>query len=354
MPHIPFRWWLAVAMTSLFLVSLARAEMRWAKCGGDEGEICFEFPNYLSYEVQQGLSVHGIALFPASIAHMLPGSISGERSLTWLRFAVSALSVFGVWWLIGAWWERLRNGFPAPRPARLILWPVVGIVGPALCFGVFIGIRGGWEGPTNTTAGFVMPVLLIGMALVELGVLQRVWRAFLFGTLIAAMVAGLAMWAEREFNFFAESAAAKCADRSFCPDPPFSGPPYLSDALMLSAASVFAGMGITSMGPEEYRTPIRATVIWLYWLLLHALATGRWPASSEIYRGIRPVLRVLVWGLFVMILTGWLFIEPNHGPTGVFGLIVGLGMTALALRNPTPSPSSTAQPDPASAENQTQ
>lgn len=202
--------------------------------------------------------------------------------------------------------------------------------------------------------GFVMPVLLIGMALVELGVLQRGWRSFFFGALADALLAGLAVWAGREFNLFAESEAANCAGGGFCFDPVCSGPLYLLEALMLSAPAVFAGMGVSLIGPEEYRVPIRATVIWLYWFLLRALAAGRWPASSELYRGIRPVLRVPVLAFFAMMLLGWLFIVPNHGPIGVFGLVVCLGMAAMALRNLTPSPSSTAPPDPASAESQTQ
>lgn len=336
MPRVPFRWWLALAMTAMFLVSLARAEMRWAACNAEDAEICFAFPIYLPYEVHQGLSLHGIALFPAAVAHSLPGSISGERSLPWLRIAATAISVFVTWWLIGVWWERLRSGFSMPTWARWILWPVVGLVGPAICFGVALGIRGGWHGATNTTAGFVMPILLIATALVDLGVLQRIWRSLIFGALVSTMLSGLAMWTEREINFNAEAEAARCAGGAFCLDSGFDGPLYLLDATMLSVPATLASMGITPLAPEAFRYQIRVFMGWLYWFLLHALATGRWPASNALYRAIRPILRVPVWGIFVLTMIGWLFWAPNHGPNGSFGAAVGFGLAALALRKPTP------------------
>ena len=57
------KWQLLPAVVlALFLLALLRVDLRWRDCTSDEGRVCFNYPNYLPYEVRQAIDLHWLGV----------------------------------------------------------------------------------------------------------------------------------------------------------------------------------------------------------------------------------------------------------------------------------------------------
>ena len=148
----------------MFVVGWIRAELAWRSCNPDGP--CFDYPVYLPYEVHQSITLQGFALLPAEIVGALPESLGGNGRI--ISGLVTFLSVAGFWLLVGVWWDRLSIGgsFLTGR-ARTVVRTAIAILFPLIVLSLSVGIRGGYEGPTMTDAGFLVPLLLAVMGLIH-------------------------------------------------------------------------------------------------------------------------------------------------------------------------------------------
>lgn len=184
---------------AVFVAGLWQAERAWSRCAeGDDGKVCFDYPQYLPYETRQAVDLHWMPLVPLAGLGVLPDCISSGSSKNgnWqaVRMIVTVLVCAGVWWMLGRWAERLRSG----QRLRVARW-AVSVGGAVLVSGsLFLvqnAMRAGWHGPMMTNSGFVMPVFVGVLVLVELGVAPRMLRPWARRVVVAGLLACGYWWA---------------------------------------------------------------------------------------------------------------------------------------------------------------
>jgi len=336
-------------MVPMFLVSFIRAQTSWQRCN-ENGGPCFPYPIYLEYEVEQCIDLHWLALLPAAAFKQLPDSLTpiGDRGIgpVWWRYAVTFFSVGAFWWLIGLWWERLVLGHrlsPNNRIARIGIFISTGILGPLTGLAVYLGIQGGYEGPTMTDAGFLPPLTLVMMACLELGVIPT----YLSKPGVRVAIATLLVFVYREADvtlrselqeYEAWSTSNTCRTEPGAVCLPFTPSPLIQDAMALQAPVVLITELPSALFQSRFpfESPIAVGFRYLltgaYWFILVSLLSGKWPTGKQTYVTLRGWLRAVCGLAFALSFLTWLFARLPHGPTGIFGVVIGTGIALYALR----------------------
>ena len=342
---------LPVLMLPLFMLALLRTELRWRECSSDEGRVCFNYPLYLPYEVRQQLDVHWIATLPAGILQLTPASMSPyydrTRPVQWPRILTTILSCGGIWYLIGLWFQQLRDANPLSERGTIARLSVLALAAfiPFTCFAVYLGMRGGYEGPTMTDAGFVMPLLLAIMALVDLKLLPAVLQRKTLRTGLALILALLYEWTDNSYQnqlkLYRERETAKSEARSSDPDAlffsfPFMPQPETVEGLALhTPALLVAELPGLLFGSSRADLPLRvfrAATIWTYWFAIFSLLVPGLAGGNCTFRKIRPWLRGICAPFCLLAFLGWLIGISAHGPSPTFGFMLGTLIPIYALR----------------------
>jgi hypothetical protein len=341
------RYFLPTLMIPIFLLAFVRAELRWRDCSQDEGRVCFNYPTYLRYETRQALDVHWPSLLPTALLHQLPYSISPafdkERQTPVLRYIVTVSSVVCFWYAVGLWWERLLAGSRLRPQSRVLRWSLLVlliILTPLVVLSVCLGIRGGWEGPTMTDAGFLAPALLVSMGLVECLAAGSFRQVTIARVVLASLLLCLYCWADSGFR--REHKAYQQRNKREAADPgavgftlPFFPSPEIQDALALQLPALLVGAlpsAIGSLSSDSMpATAFRCLVVWFYWFTLTALPVGRWPVNTRAYFAARRPLTIACTAVFLLAFLAWIVAESAHGPTPTLGIAVGTGAIVVAL-----------------------
>lgn len=346
------RYFLPALMVPLFLIAFAKTDIRWRECTNDLGRVCFPYPTYLQYEVRQGLDIHWPALLPAILLDQLPDSIDPnapkQGRAQWPRLLITISGLVGCWYCIGVWWQRLVSGHRISvgrKAARYGILCATGILATIAGLVIYLGVRGGFEGPTMTDAGCLLPVLLVVMALVECGAVDRYFTPQrlrlaipLFLTLLYAW-SNTALQAERS-DYDSRNASVSCKELpgQICFNWPFMSSPLIQDGLALHwpplllaslptliSSSHFPSQSLTMMGFHFF-------LVWTYWLTIISLAQRRWPATTGPYQAIRPWLVGCCAVILGFSLLAWLLGASQHGPTPALAVTLGMAGVICSLQ----------------------
>jgi hypothetical protein len=339
-------------MLPLFMLALLRTELRWRECASDESRVCFNYPLYLPYEIRQQIDVHWIATLPAGILQLYPASISPERDrarhLQWPRILITILSCGMIWYLIGLWAQQLRNAKPLSergRFARFSVLTLVVLLVPFSCFAVYLGMRGGYEGPTMTDAGLVMPAILAITALVDLKLLPAALRRRTLRTGVALMLLLLYAWADGSYQAqskrYQDRETASSEKTSTEPGVvsfsfPFVPQPETVEGLALHTPALLIaelpGFFVKNSRANPVVRVFRAVIVWAYWFSIFYLLGPRQSGASRTFRKVRPWLRGICAAVCVLASLAWLAGNSAHGPNPSFGFMFGTLIPIYALR----------------------
>jgi hypothetical protein len=233
------------------------------------------------------------------------------------------------------WSERLRRGRRLPdenKRGRRGLAVCAAVVGPFSLFAVYLGMRGGYEGPTMTNAGVVMPFVLTVMALIELRILPDSLRKRFVRIGCGAVFIILYAWADSAYI----DHLAPPIDREW-PKASRPLPPEIVEGMAVHGLGALAaelpGLLLTASGRAglPWRS-FRYGCVWLYWIGILSLLASTFPTDNRAYRSARPWVRGAFIAISLLALFSWLFVPPTYEPTPSFGVFVGALIPVYAMR----------------------
>lgn len=357
MPNLAkWQYLLPMVMLPLFLLALLRAETEWKECEEDLRRVCFYYPLSTPYELRQRIDMHWIAILPAGMVKLHPASLSSRShrlpAFHWPRIAVTSLSCGAVWYLIGLWAQRFKDGKRLSiqgRAFRFALLVFVLFVVPLLCFSAYLEMRGGYEGPQFANAGFLMPLALAVLGLADLNVFPSGLRQRSIRLGLALMLALLYAWTDNSYQSqlheFKKLQATKSDSHGFSILLPFQPRSETLDGFGLQApVLLFAelpGMlfGLSRANPV-FRV-FRVIIVCAYWFAVFSLLVPGRLVASRVLIGARPWLRGILFAFCLIFIIGWLNARSDGSPC--FGFIVGTGIPLFALRPRNGSDVSTAR-----------
>jgi hypothetical protein len=245
-------------------------------------------------------------------------------------------------------YQQLQDARPLSKRgpvARFSMLALVVLFVPFTCFVVYLEMRGGYEGPTMTNAGLVMPMILALAALVDLNLFPAALRLRTLRVGLALILALLYAWTDTSYQnqlkSYQERETAKSEKRSSDPDAVFFTIPFMPEPetvegfALHTPALLFAELPSLLLGSSRAKLPwrvLRAGVIWAYWFsILSLLAPGRL-RGYRVFRKVRPWMRGILVPICVFALLGWLIGRSAHGPSPSFGFLVGTLIPIYALR----------------------
>ena len=244
-----------------------------------------------------------------------------------------------IWHLIGLWAQQLRNAKPLSERGRFARFSVLTLVVlfvPFSCFAVYLGMRGGYEGPTMTDAGLVMPAILAITALVDLKLLPTALRRRTLRAGVALMLALLYAWTDGSYQaqskHYQDRETGSSEKTSTEPGVvsfsfPFVSQPQTVEGLALHIPALLIaelpGFFVNNPRANPVLRVLRAVIVWAYWFSIFSLLGPRQSGASRTFRKVRPWLRGICASVCVLAFLAWLAGNSAHGPSPSFGFMFG-------------------------------